>query len=357
MKSKEIIKYICLILTSALIMSGCASTTLLTTEPEGATVFIKEEVKGTTPYIYSDSKIIFSSTPIIFRKDGYRDLNIILKKDEIPAPLAIISGAFFYIPLLWAAEYKGSHFYELEKINISDQSINVAAKSDTDSVPNPNTLLTPDQIERHIEDTLLITNNMDSSSVNQLRPGMDFTNRTISQFGAGIGITLKGAVLGVNYVFIGSNKMGAGVSYHTTMFKTSDVPIDFDRLFIPKDYVNGISLDLMKVFPIKNKSRFSLSAGPSWIWYSKAEIESNPNYDPNYDDDQSWFWNIWNGGSSYKYRKTHNRTSTIGASIIAKMEFPYSPSGSLGLELFTNINSLQTLVGAVFLLSFGDVRD
>ena len=342
------------------LISGCASTTLFTTEPAGATVYIKEKAKGTTPYIYSDTKIVFSSTPITFKKDGYKDLNVVLKRNERPTATAIASGLFLYFPLLWAAEYKGNHFYKLERTDAFKQDSKFTAEQNINSVSNSDSAFTLNQITHPVTDTIFIANLKkftDTSSVSQVVPGMYFTNRNISKFGAGIGICLKGAFLGLNYTFIGSKNWGASISYNANLFKALDIPSDYDRPFSPKDYVNVVSLNLCRAFSASNSnSRFSIEAGPSWVSYSTAEIELNPHYDSNYEE-ESWFWNLWNGKTRYRYDKTHNGSSAIGASIMAKMEFLYAPYASIGLTLFTNINSLKTIAGFGLYLNFGDVKD
>jgi len=66
---------------------------------------------------------------------------------------------------------------------------------------------------------------------------------------------------------------------------------------------------------------------------------------------------LWNGKSGYKYEKSRIGNNTIGASIMAKMEYLYAPYASLGLTLFTNINSLKTIAGLGLYFNFGDVRD
>jgi hypothetical protein len=348
------------LLIMCILISGCASTTLFTTEPAGATVYIKEKAKGTTPYIYSDTKIVFSSTPITFKKDGYKDLNVVLKRNERPTATAIASGLFLYFPLLWAAEYKGNHFYKLERTDAFKQDSTFTAEQNINSVSNPDSAFTLNQVTHPVTDTILTVYHnefTDTSSVSQVVPGMDFTKRTISKFGAGIGICLKGAFLGLNYTFIGSKSWGASISYNANPFKTRNIPSDYDRPFSPKDYVNVVSLNLLRAFPgSKSNSRFSIEAGPSLVSYSTAEIELSPHYDPNYEE-ESWFWNLWNGNSRFKYDKSHSGNNTIGASIMAKMEFLYSPSASIGITLFTNINSLRTIAGFGFYYSFGDVRD
>ena len=344
----------------SILISGCASTTLFTTDPTGATVYIKEKAKGTTPYKYSDTKIVFSSTPISFKKEGYKDLNVVLKRSERPSAAAIFSGLFLYFPLLWSGEYKENHSYKLEKTDAFKQDSTFTAEQKINSVSNPDSACTINQITQPVTDTILAANLKeftDTSSVSQIAPGMDFTNRTISKFGVGIGMCLKGAFLGVNYTFIGSKSWGASISYNANPFKTLNIPSDYDRPVSPKDYVNVVSLNLCRAFSASNSnSRFSIEAGPSWVSYSRAEIELNPHYDSHYEE-ESWFWNLWNGNSMYKYDKSHSSISTIGASIMAKMEFLYSPSASIGITLFTNINSMHTIGGLGLFFSFGDVRD
>jgi uncharacterized protein YceK len=357
---------ISLLLIIVILLSGCASTTLFTTSPIGATVYVEGEKMGTTPYKYSDTKIAFSSTPITFKKNGYKDLNIILKRSEQPALAAILGGLLVYVPLLWVTEYKKSHFYELDKTDTPDQDIKAISELNINSVSKPDSALIINQVERPVTDTIIAANLKeltDTSSLAQVSPGTDFTKRTISQFGTGLGLCLKGGFIGLNYTFIGSKRWGVSLSYNANPFKPSDVPSDYDRVFIPRNYVNVISINLLKAFPVsKSNSRFSIESGPSWVSFSKGEIVLNPNYDPNYGDpnydDTSWFWRLWNGsGTKYKYNKSHSAKSTIGASIMAKMEFLYAPYGSLGLALFTNINNLRTIAGFGLYVNFGDVRD
>jgi hypothetical protein len=130
-----------MIIFGGLFLSGCASTTLFSTDPEGASVFIEGEERGTTPYIYSDTKIVFSSTPVTFRKDGYKDLDIILKRTEQPAVGAIIGGVMFYVPILWFAEYKKDHFYILEKNDTPVHEITAISELIIDSVLNRDSVI------------------------------------------------------------------------------------------------------------------------------------------------------------------------------------------------------------------------
>ena len=340
--------------------SGCASTTLLTTAPTGATVYVKDVAQGTTPYRYSDTKVALSSTPITFKKTGYKDLNIVLKRNERPAIGAIIGGIIAYVPLLWFAEYKDSHFYELEKIYALLPDTGIVPRPDSISAFHSDSVIIGRNTDQLMKDTISAANSTglsDTISV-QAVPGIDLTKRTNSQFGAGSGFCLKGMFISLNYTFIGTKNWGVSLDYILNPFKAKNIPIDYDRPFTPKDFVNIVSVDLLRAFTApKRNYRFRIEAGPSWVNFSKAKIELNPNYDPNYDNDQSWFWNMWNGKVGYQYSKSHSGKSTIGASVTARMEFLYAASGSIELVLFTNINGLHSITGCGLCMNFGDVRD
>lgn len=109
---KEIV---CIMLCTAILISGCVSTTLFRTSPANADVYISGQKKGKTPYYYSDKKIAGSSTPITFKKEGYNDLNIKLKRNENFDIGPFIGGLFVYVPLLWIMRYDSLHTYALER--------------------------------------------------------------------------------------------------------------------------------------------------------------------------------------------------------------------------------------------------
>jgi hypothetical protein len=350
-----------MIIIGGLFLSGCASTTLFTTDPEGASVFVKGEEMGTTPYKYSDAKVALSSTPVTFKKDGYKDLNIILKRSEQPAVGAIIGGILLYVPLLWFAEYNRDHFYVLEKIETFNRDIAEISELNIDTALIQDSAIIR-QIDLPIVDTLpgdIAKKVTGIKTISEVSPGKDFTKRTISQFGTGLGFCLRGALFGLNYIFIGSKNWGGSIRYKTNIFKSKDVPSDYYddgyRVFSPKNYVNILSLNMLKGFTTSTRSaRFGIEAGPSWVRYSKAEFEPNTHYDPNPDPDVNWLYKI---GTKYKYYKDHAKSNTIGLSLIAKLEYLFAPYAGMEFALFTNINSLQPITGICISCNFGDVRD
>lgn len=105
-----------IILASFVFLVSCSSTTMIVTEPAGATVYMDGQKKGTTPYKHTDTKIAGSQTRITFKKDGYEKLDVILTRNEQADVGAIVGGIFFLVPFFWVMEYYPEHIYELEEI-------------------------------------------------------------------------------------------------------------------------------------------------------------------------------------------------------------------------------------------------
>jgi hypothetical protein len=343
-----------LLLISAFLFSGCASTTLLTTAPPGAKVYINGEVLGTTPYRYSDTKTALSYTHITFKKQGFRDMDVILRRNEKPAWGAIIGATLVYVPILWFAEYNKSHFYELERATMAGRDENYYANRDT---------LIKSETEISYEDEMPAENKpvmTDTNSFNTLEAaGRDFTKRSISEFGLGSGLCQKGGVFGMDYTYIGPGNWGINIPWNVNISLTPMNYNDYDRPFRPMDYLNIFSLNVLKTINLHEKDqRIRFEAGPAAVFYSKATIEPNPYYDPNRIDD-SWFWSFnWaDNKSKYKYNKERSSSSTIGLSLAAKMEFFLSPSFDLEVSLFGNLNSLKSIYGVGMFMNFGDVKD
>ena len=87
--------------------------TVIHSQPEGAKLYIDGEVHGKTPYSYSDTKIVGSSTHIRMVMDGYEDTNVVLQRNEEFSVGACIGGVLILFPFLWIMGYKAEHRYEL----------------------------------------------------------------------------------------------------------------------------------------------------------------------------------------------------------------------------------------------------
>lgn len=107
------LKCISVIIAVAILMSGCASSTLLSTTPSDADVYIQGQRRGTTPYTYSDRKIVGASTMITFKKEGYEDYNATIRKTKRLNVGALLSGMLFIYPWFWLLGYDRAHSYDL----------------------------------------------------------------------------------------------------------------------------------------------------------------------------------------------------------------------------------------------------
>jgi len=94
--------------------AGCASSTVLQTQPPGARVSINGAVVGNTPYTLTDTKIVGSSTPIHFDYPGYAPLDVTLSRSEEVDVLPLIAGILVLVPLLWVMKYQSTHVYQLQ---------------------------------------------------------------------------------------------------------------------------------------------------------------------------------------------------------------------------------------------------
>jgi len=106
-------KAICVLLISSILFASCSSTTLLTSNPSGAKVYMNGKHVGTTPYTHSDTKIVGTSTALKLVKEGYEPLNTYLNRNEKVNVGAVIGGCFFLFPFLWTMDYNPTHNYEL----------------------------------------------------------------------------------------------------------------------------------------------------------------------------------------------------------------------------------------------------
>lgn len=104
-------RILCLLLVVNL--TGCSSTTVINSVPDGAAVYLNGERVGTTPYTLSDTKIVGSSNSVTLKKEGYQDFVAVFSKNEEADVGAIIGGVLVLVPFLWTMGYKPAHTYEM----------------------------------------------------------------------------------------------------------------------------------------------------------------------------------------------------------------------------------------------------
>ena len=111
-----VFRALALLLAVSVLFSGCTSTTMIHSNPDGAKVYLNEELAGTTPYLHSDTRIVGSTTRVRLEKEGYESLHSSLSRNEEVDAGAIIGGIFLWVPFLWTMKYKPVHTYELEPL-------------------------------------------------------------------------------------------------------------------------------------------------------------------------------------------------------------------------------------------------
>jgi hypothetical protein len=117
-------------LFGCLLFTGCGSTTLIKSIPEGAKVFIDGEPVGVTPYQHYDTKIIGSHTDIRLIMDGYENLDTWITRDEDLDVGALVGGILFPpIPFLWMMKYKPQHTYEMIPYYVDPQRVEGAEEN------------------------------------------------------------------------------------------------------------------------------------------------------------------------------------------------------------------------------------
>ena len=97
---------------------GCASSTVIRSNPSGALVYIDGSRSGQTPYTLTDTKIVGSSTQIRLTKEGYEDIQMILTRSEEFQIGPCIGGVFLLVPFLWVMGYKPEHTYDLHPVKV-----------------------------------------------------------------------------------------------------------------------------------------------------------------------------------------------------------------------------------------------
>ncbi len=104
--------------------TSCSSTTLISSAPSGAEVYLNGEKMGKTPYSHTDTKIVGTCTTLRLEKEGYETFTTVFCRNEEADVGAIIGGVLFLFPFLWTMKYKPGRLYELEpSVEASNETI------------------------------------------------------------------------------------------------------------------------------------------------------------------------------------------------------------------------------------------
>ncbi len=107
------IKATAILLTCSLFLTSCVSSTVINSNPRGARVYLDGEPVGTTPYHYSDTKILGTTTEIRLEAEGYEPFYTYMTRNEEVDAGAVVGGLFFMFPFLWTMKYKPSRTFEM----------------------------------------------------------------------------------------------------------------------------------------------------------------------------------------------------------------------------------------------------
>jgi hypothetical protein len=94
-------------------LSACASSTVIRSRPEGAAVFIDNIEVGKTPANYSDTAIAGTVKSVRIKKEGYKPLDTVIRKDTFQVG-PCIGGVLILFPFIWILGYQDVYEFELE---------------------------------------------------------------------------------------------------------------------------------------------------------------------------------------------------------------------------------------------------
>lgn len=117
------------VLLLVVLSTGCASTTVIRSDPSGARVKSRAgELLGRTPYEYSDSATANHRESFVLELEGYSPEYITIRKDQWDGARTaggIIGGLIFFpvfATLFWAADYKDGYTVELRPLPERDEA-------------------------------------------------------------------------------------------------------------------------------------------------------------------------------------------------------------------------------------------
>jgi hypothetical protein len=114
MKRKISLHTFLMLLLTLVLFAGCASSTMIKSVPSGADVYINGDKVGKTPYLYTDTRVVFSPMNVDIVKEGYETLYVTIRRDEEFNVGAFIGG-FIIPPLwLWTLDYKPTRTFTLQ---------------------------------------------------------------------------------------------------------------------------------------------------------------------------------------------------------------------------------------------------
>jgi hypothetical protein len=112
---RGIMKKLVVLTIDLFFLLGCASTTLIKSNPPGAKLSIDGQFIGETPQFYTDKAIAGTVRTVTLKKEGYKDFIGYIKREKLSVP-ALVGGIFLLVPFVWILEYPSQYGFEMEGI-------------------------------------------------------------------------------------------------------------------------------------------------------------------------------------------------------------------------------------------------
>jgi hypothetical protein len=93
--------------------SACISSTVITSHPPGANVYLNGVPSGTTPVAMEDTHISGTMTRLRLELPGYEPFETVITRNEEIDGGALVGGIVLLVPFLWLLRYKPLHEYDL----------------------------------------------------------------------------------------------------------------------------------------------------------------------------------------------------------------------------------------------------
>lgn len=107
-------RVLAVLLSACLVFAGCASTTVIQSEPAGAQVRIDGMPVGNTPVTFTDNAVwLWTSHQVSLERKGYDPYHTMLNAQV--SPLYLILGLLCLLPFLVVGEYRPSYMYVMVK--------------------------------------------------------------------------------------------------------------------------------------------------------------------------------------------------------------------------------------------------
>jgi hypothetical protein len=107
------------LLSATVAVTGCASSTQITSDPSGAAVQVDGQPVGNTPANFSeDSVFVWTKHQVTLKKKGYHTYNGTMQATV--SVLHLVLGIFCCLPLVIVGEFKPTYHYVLRKKEAAD---------------------------------------------------------------------------------------------------------------------------------------------------------------------------------------------------------------------------------------------